>query len=410
MEESQGSPRTQPLDEQMIQRLLAVLNSMVVVNGSVVGYPTFAVRPIDFLEVLKRNLEEAAPQITVERCCLYGGAATYCMCPTYCHIFNDIDLVIHVNFDKMNMHIHLDRIKSIVLGSLREVVKHCLRTHPLQTQVDNLDDATLTVAYIQKMYKHTPNDGVRDIWSLFSFRNYEGRNLEVKFVHTLERCYKFSIDAWQIDLSTNFLRQVQEFWSKRRAIHDLSTNVECKYPDFHRALQDVSEKVIRVIKPESVRGGCFLRYLHLLNQGYLPALHGKEQLKQEYHMLSRFCKDFPSQYLQIKQISTYMTTHCPKRHPYLRDLSDKIFNIVENFSWEKGLDSEPLADFLSRKHAFLSLKNTVDEATKKESEREAEAWNHPSWKPIRGPPRRNGRRFRDPDFASAVYHSAQLYP
>lgn len=299
---------TEPM---ILRRLVGVMNSGVIVNGKVDHCPTFAVRPLDFLDVLKRNLKQAEPSITVTRCSLYGGAATFCMSSEY--FFNDIDLVIHVNFDKKSMHLHLDRIKTLVLMSLREVVQECL-SHTKPPRPTNLDDAVLTSAYIQKMYKHTGSACDNNIWSLFSFRNYEGRNLEVKFVHTLERCYKFSIDAWQIELGSAFLKQVQQYLAGDIPLQDLVTHVYCKFPNIKNALDDVKDKVIRVIDPQTVRGGCFLRYLDLLHKGYHPSKIDSKRQQQECDMVSRFMQDFPDAVSQQKAVSTYMQTHMSLSH------------------------------------------------------------------------------------------------
>merc|ERR1719233_963670 len=136
-----------------------------------------------------------------------------------------------------------------------------------------LDDTTLTRTYIAKMYRQC-NDNLgndnSNIWSLFSFNNFEGRNIEVKFVHTLKRQYTFSIDSWQIDLS-NFLRS-----SKLNNQYLVQSNrpgaiCYCLFPDIKVAYEDVKKKQIRVVEPETVRGGCFLRYGGLLYKGYRPS-------------------------------------------------------------------------------------------------------------------------------------------
>merc|ERR1719192_699505 len=118
--------------------------------------------------------------------------------------------MIHVDFNAMAQYLYMDGIKYVVLISLREILMDVLSNY-CQLQIPEatiLDDTTLTRTYIAKMYRQC-NDNLgndnSNIWSLFSFNNFEGRNIEVKFVHTLKRQYTFSIDSWQIDLTNNFI-------------------------------------------------------------------------------------------------------------------------------------------------------------------------------------------------------------
>lgn len=46
-----------------------------------------------------------------------------------------------------------------------------------------------------------------DCWSLISLRNDDGRNLELKFVQSLHRQFESTVDAFQIILDDNFLRE-----------------------------------------------------------------------------------------------------------------------------------------------------------------------------------------------------------
>jgi len=45
-----------------------------------------------------------------------------------------------------------------------------------------------------------------DYWSLICFRNREGRNIELKFEHTMHRAYEFSSHSFVIWLNNSFLR------------------------------------------------------------------------------------------------------------------------------------------------------------------------------------------------------------
>jgi len=275
-----------------------VLNSMVIINeGSGIDpvLPTFACRPIDFLGVLLRNLKYA--QIQVDSVRLYGGATSYVLSAAS-SFFNDIDLMITVSFDATAEHLHLDRIKSAVLKSLREIVREVLaKWCPWETAT--LTDGALTRAYIAKLYKHTSRDGAgnSNIWSLFSFNNFQGRNIEFKFIHTMQRQYKFSIDSWQIDLLTMVREPGEEKLDGVRCY--------CLFPCLETALEDLEKKRIRVSNPGEVRGGCFLRYGDLLHRLYSRSTI----VDQELSMLERFLRDFYSLSEQNEALDGYLQSH-----------------------------------------------------------------------------------------------------
>jgi len=275
-----------------------VLNSMVIINeGSGIDpvLPTFACRPIDFLAVLLRNLKYA--QIQVDSVRLYGGAASYVLSAAS-SFFNDIDLMITVSFDAAAEHLHLDRIKCAVLKSLREIVREVLaKWCPWQTTTQT--DGALTRAYIAKLYKHTSRDGAgnSNIWSLFSFNNFQGRNIEFKFIHTMQRQYKFSIDSWQIDLSTMMQEPAADKIDGVRCY--------CLFPCLETALEDLDKKRIRVSNPGEVRGGCFLRYGDLLHRLYKRS----NTADQELTMLERFLRDFYSLSEQNEALDGYLQSH-----------------------------------------------------------------------------------------------------
>jgi hypothetical protein len=339
------------LHPQQLERLKAVLYSMVIIDGdSNKGFsslPTLACRPVDFVEVLLRNL--ACSEIKVNEVRLYGGAATYVISESS-SFFNDIDLMINVDFNALAQHLYLDGIKCVVLKTLREIVtdvlsKSCLTDIPT---ANILDDGSLTRAYISKMYRHIKcedsfgNDN-KNIWSLFSFNNYQGRNIEVKFVHTLKRQYTFSLDSWQIDLSS-FLPKSK---LNRRSVQQSnrqSTICYCLFPDIEVAYEDVKKRHIRVIKPETVRGGCFLRYGDLLHKGYSPPSSIISIMEQELVMLERFLADFGNPSKQSEALDRYLLSHmgaCTADYKlmYLRLLD----GIVERLRDHAGADNMPSA-------------------------------------------------------------------
>merc|ERR1719233_1046621 len=202
-----------------------------------------------------------------------------------------------------------------------------------------LDDTTLTRTYIAKMYRQC-NDNLgndnSNIWSLFSFNNFEGRNIEVKFVHTLKRQYTFSIDSWQIDLS-NFLPNLVAQGDRLRTI------CYCLFPDIKVAYEDVRKKLIRVVKPETVRGGCLLRYVDLLYKRYSPPSN-KGMINQEMVMLERFLLDFGEHTKQSEALDGYLQSHMGACTPAYKLLYLKwLQRLVDRLKDHVGADNFPSA-------------------------------------------------------------------
>jgi len=338
------------LNPSQLNRLKAILYNMVMINSNGDAstgqppLPTLACRPIDFVDVLLRNLEIA--EISVIEVRIYGGAASYVISEASSS-FNDIDVMIHVDFNPFAQHLYLDGIKCVVLKSLREILTNVYsKWVPAQIPTASiLDDTMLTRAYIAKMYRHIRSgdnlgSDESNIWSLFSFNNVRGRNIEIKFVHSLKRQYTFSIDSWQIDLS-NFLPSRNKHAMQES--NGQGTICYCLYPDIGVAIEDVNKKHIRVIKPETVRGGCFLRYGYLLHKGYSPPSH-KGNIEQELVMLERFLTDFSNQSKQSEALEGYLQSHMGARPPadkfqYLRLLDE----IVDRLNKHVGPDKLPCA-------------------------------------------------------------------
>jgi len=336
------------LHPRQLERLQAVLNSVVIINGvSDVGsppLPTLACRPIDFLDVLLRNL--ALSEIPVSEVRLFGGAASWVISESSSY-FNDIDLMIHVDFNAMAQYLYMDGIKCVVLMSLREIVSNVLSSWcPTQIPTGSiLDDRTLTRTYIAKMFRQLRcDDGLRNddnnIWSLFSFNNFQGRNIEVKFVHTLKRQYTFSIDSWQIDLS-NFLRSKRLNNQCVVQSNRPSAICYCLFPDLKVAYEDVKKKRIRVVEPETVRGGCFLRYGGLVYKGYKPASN-KGIIELELVMLNRFLLDFSNPTKQSDAVDGYLRCHMGASAPVNKLFYIRLLElIVDRLKDHVGADNFP---------------------------------------------------------------------
>merc|ERR1712183_560853 len=150
---------------------------------------------------------------------------------------NDIDVMIHVDFKSDAQCLYFSGIKSAILQTLRELIFELIENDSKgQRQIpkNSIRDEALTSAYITKIKKITREN--LDMWSVYSI----SQNIDIMIVHTLNRQYRFSVDSFCIDL--------------------FNSTAYSLYPDYKLAHEDMKKKVIRVLEPEAVYGGCFLDY------------------------------------------------------------------------------------------------------------------------------------------------------
>ncbi|KAI0981407.1 hypothetical protein GJ496_008840 [Pomphorhynchus laevis] len=117
--------------------------------------------------------------------------------------FNDFDIIISMNIDRW------DDIKNCALETLRAFM-------PLSNDVP----ATymLWEAYVTK---HVCVLNENDRWSLITFCNHRGQNLELKFVQSIRRSYQFSIDSFRIHLDPFFNLMANNSDKKRKKNDDI---------------------------------------------------------------------------------------------------------------------------------------------------------------------------------------------
>jgi len=289
------------LNNEQKVRLRSLLNEVVMINGNggsntkQQSLPTLKGQVVWFLNILLKTLEIFDIWVIDVR--LHGGAASHVISDTW-PSFNDIDILIHVDFKSFEQRQYLARIKSAVLESLRQILTNDYPGRQTQIPTANIDDETLASAYIAKMFMYLGSSENLDsdennIFSFFSFNANGSRSIDIMFVHTLRRQYLFSIDSWQIDLS--------DFRSY------------CLYPDKFLAFEDMENELIRVFEPETVRGGCFLPYGYWLYRGYmLPS--DVCDIEQGLVMLNRFLSDFDNKSKQKKALVGYLENHL-ESHP-----------------------------------------------------------------------------------------------
>ena len=110
-----------------------------------------------------------------------------------------------------------------------------------------------------------------DRWSLISLGNHRGKNVELKFVHSMRRQFEFSVDSFQIILDSLLL-----FYDCARDMtigESFYPTVvgESVYGDFAEAHHHLHRKMIATRSPEEIRGGGLLKYCNLLVKDYTPA-------------------------------------------------------------------------------------------------------------------------------------------
>jgi hypothetical protein len=164
---------------------------------------------------------------------------------------------------------------------------------------------SLKEAYVSKMVKVTEGDR----WSLISLgTNHRGKNVELKFVHTMRRQFEFSVDSFQIILDSLIL--FYDCASTMPISESFYPTVvaESVYGDFRQAHYHLHRKMIATRNPEEIRGGGLLKYCNLLVKDYRPA--DPDQIKTfERYMCSRFFIDFPDVGQQRLKLDNYLWNH-----------------------------------------------------------------------------------------------------
>eukprot|EP01083_Nonionella_stella_P296826 1008250_1 len=220
------------LSYNQISRLREVLDTTCDVHG-MGNFPTLSVRPLTMINAIESRLDDIGLLSGHTR--LNGSAAGYVIGgpmatsvpqkrssdvdqhPRHAR-YNDVDILFDVSgFARDDSHRHFDAIRVIVLDCLRAFFpQHS--TSPGGSTGNSLSMCALSSAYVQKMFKEPRHSfslsSSSDCWSLISLRNEFGRNIELKFVHTLRRRYLFSIDSFQIVLEGPTFRALNTVWAQ----------------------------------------------------------------------------------------------------------------------------------------------------------------------------------------------------
>uniref|UniRef100_A0AAJ7SL46 polynucleotide adenylyltransferase n=1 Tax=Petromyzon marinus TaxID=7757 RepID=A0AAJ7SL46_PETMA len=289
-------------------RLRRLLRRPVAIHGRG-NFPTLAVPPGGAAAAVQGRL--VARGVAVRAVRLNGSAASHVLSPPGRPPFpyQDVDLIFAVEFAGGNggggngggggfgTEAEFGLVREAAIESLLDFL-------PEGVCKERIGLAALSDAYVQKLVKVSTET---DRWSLVSFTNNAGRNIEMKFVQSLRRQFEFSVDSFQIDIDPllRFYRQQQQPTSPRRPPPLYAESV---YGDFAEALGHLWERLIATRRPEEIRGGGLLKYCELLARGFRP--HCAPRIKAlERYMCSRFFIDFPDVGAQERKLTAYLRNH-----------------------------------------------------------------------------------------------------
>ncbi|EDV25306.1 uncharacterized protein TRIADDRAFT_3407, partial [Trichoplax adhaerens] len=313
----------QTLNYGQVGKLVELLETCVEIHGYG-NLPTLQIPLKELLRKVRNNLRK--DNVNVRNIRLNGGTASYILNqhhyyknnsqyqhhhqqqqlrPAIKPHYNDIDLVFNVD---MSDDSQAQVILTTVLRTLLEYLPDSIVRNGFQYYM-------LKKAYLIKLVK-VFNGANR--WSLISFRNYYGRNVEFKFVDTIERQFQFSVDSFQI-----LLDSILSLYDYKLTLIDsqyMSSNfyptviAECLYGDFDLATEHLHKKIIATKKPEEIRGGGLLKYCSLLLQGYKPESELQMGAMARY-MCSRFFIDFTRLEQQEERLVSYLDCHFHNDYP-----------------------------------------------------------------------------------------------
>ncbi|XP_005410127.1 PREDICTED: protein FAM46D [Chinchilla lanigera] len=279
------------LSSDQVMILDHVLDEVVPIHGRG-NFPTLEVKPKDIIHVVKEKL--IGQGITIRDTRLNGSTASYVLANRNGITYKDLDIIFGVVIPSDE---EFQVIKDTVLSCLLDFL-------PKGVKKEKITLNTMKDAYVQKMVKICNE---HDRWSLISLSNNTGKNVELKFVHSLRRQFEFSVDSFQIILDP----MLDFYYVKNVKLTKESCPVlvaESMYGNFQEAMIHLKYKLISTRKPEQIRGGGLLKYCNLLVRDFKPACETEIKILERY-MCSRFFIDFPDVDEQQKKIESYLLNH-----------------------------------------------------------------------------------------------------
>lgn len=200
------SPQQRQLNDAQRKQLKTVLHELFVLDPfDQFNFPQLYVDPCSLILTVAAKLQKAG--IRVISSGIVGGAASYVLANKGRSLqYADLDLLIQVDFPIHDHHNKFNIIRTCVLEILRDAFYKQSFASP---ELNPLGLETLSRMYVLKMMKipQIYQTETTDYWSLICFRNREGRNIELKFEHTMHRAYEFSSHSFVIYLNDSLLKK-----------------------------------------------------------------------------------------------------------------------------------------------------------------------------------------------------------
>jgi hypothetical protein len=198
-------------------------------------------------------------------------------------------------------------------------------------------------------------------WSLISFCNETGQNIELKFVDKMKRQFQFSVDSFQIHLDELLKFYDSEDQSNYESTKNSDFSItndsnnylkrndipfviaESMYGSFEESIVHLNNKLIVTKSPDEIYGGGLLKYCNLLMHGYSnTSIYSIVEIReQEFHMCKRFISDFSTIYEQEYKLITYLETHFQSKNDkeFLIYYLEKLSEIMKKtFSGQNEID------------------------------------------------------------------------
>jgi len=199
------SPQQRHLNDAQFRQLKTVLHETFIMDPlDSFNFPPLYVDPCSLLLTVQNKLQKAG--IRIINTGIVGGAASYVLANEAVS-YADLDLLVQVDFPIHQHHEKFNTIRTCTLEILRDAFYK--QSVFASAELNPLGLETLSRMYVLKMMKIPQIHQVesKDYWSLICFRNREGRNIELKFEHTMNRAYEFSSHSFVIYLNDSFLRR-----------------------------------------------------------------------------------------------------------------------------------------------------------------------------------------------------------
>jgi hypothetical protein len=371
---------TDVLNWNQVKKLDELLTRSIEIHGRN-NMPTLDVTLKDFIRHIHKRLVEQRIKIRDVR--INGGLASYILADDHDYPYSDIDIIFSCDllsfesssdsnlFRPINSMCNFMTAESSFSNCcdvIKQTVLDCLLDYmPVNFNKENLTQQCIKESYVKKMAKiyqlNTANTPVgaaspaqapspspeslpssftiesieslksSSRWSLISLFNDQGQNIELKFVDKMKRQFQFSVDSFQIQLSS-----ILSYYDCNNRVErmEMSENfypsvlAESMYGNFNEALSHLNSKLIATTSPEEIRGGGLLKYCNLLIRDY-KSLYDQNKMQQlEKYMCSRFFIDFSDIKDQEFKLKSYLDSHFYNDPQMCVKYLNKLYQVVNS--------------------------------------------------------------------------------